>query len=97
MARGASPVTYISEDDPPLLLLHGAEDKFVYLDQSERMERRYREAGLDVSLHVFEGAGHGWPRSEAGEKIVLEFLERCLGKPDADSTSPSGEPSPGGR
>ena len=88
-ARRASPVTYISKDDPPLLILHGDRDKTVFLDQSQHLEKLYREAGLDVHLHVIEGAGHGWKKPYDEEKIqVLAFLERILGQ-----QSPEGEPT----
>lgn len=77
-ARVASPATYISEDDPPLLILHGDKDKTVFLDQSEWFAKLYTEAGLDVHLEVFEGAGHGWPRTPREKELVLDFLAKHL-------------------
>jgi acetyl esterase/lipase len=79
LARLASPVTHITADDPPLLILHGELDDKVLPDQSEILRDRYRAAGLEVALHVKPGAGHGWTKSDAREKeIVLAALRRWL-------------------
>jgi len=80
-ARKASPVTYIDAGDPPLLILHGAKDKTVFLDQSEILAADYEEAGLEVQLHVEPENGHGWKKpTEAERKLVLAFLKKQLGR-----------------
>jgi dipeptidyl aminopeptidase/acylaminoacyl peptidase len=48
-ARFASPVFQVGQGDAPLLIIHGDKDTTVYLDQSQRIEEAYREAGLDVA------------------------------------------------
>ncbi|MGB7327942.1 MAG: alpha/beta hydrolase [Rubripirellula sp.] len=55
----ASPVTYVSADDPPLLIFHGTKDQTVLMDQSERILDLYTEAGLPARLISVEGVGHG--------------------------------------
>ena len=55
----ASPVTHVDADDPPLLIFHGDKDQVVLIDQAHRMAEVYREHGLDVTLHVEPGGGHG--------------------------------------
>lgn len=75
-ARAASPVTYLSKDDPPMLIFHGDRDETVFLDQSEHLEKLSREAGLDVHLEVVPGAGHGWKITGKEKALVLAFLEK---------------------
>lgn len=58
-AKLASPAFYVTEDDPPLLIIHGDKDTTVYLDQSERIAAEYEKLGLPVKLEVVAGAGHG--------------------------------------
>lgn len=83
-ARQASPVTYITADDPPLLILHGAKDKTVFLDQSEILAADYKEAGLDAQLHVEPENGHGWKKpTEAERELVLSFLKKQFGRKDS--------------
>jgi acetyl esterase/lipase len=86
--KTASPVTWVSEDDPPLLMLHGSEDTTVPFDQSVRMEKAYRKAGLDVELVKVENAGHNFtpvgnkPISPTMPEIMeksVAFLQKHLG------------------
>jgi acetyl esterase/lipase len=57
--REASPVTHVSSDDPPMLLLHGDEDRTVPIEQSEIMEQALKKAGVEVKLLRVAGGGHG--------------------------------------
>jgi acetyl esterase/lipase len=79
LARRASPAHYVSDDDPPLLIVHGDNDKTVYLTQSERLKDLYRDQKLDVHLHVEAGKGHGWSTpTELEKEVVLGFLKKHL-------------------
>jgi acetyl esterase/lipase len=55
----ASPISHVSPDDPPFLLMHGDKDETVPLAQSEAMEKALKAAGVPVKLIRVEGAGHG--------------------------------------
>jgi acetyl esterase/lipase len=57
--KEASPVTYISPDDPPFLLMHGDKDQSVDFSQSQEMEAKLKAAGVTVKLLRIAGAGHG--------------------------------------
>jgi len=62
----ASPVTHISPEDPPFLLLHGDADKTVPFHQSEVMETALLKAGVKVKLVRVPGGGHG-PRFDGAQ------------------------------
>ncbi|MEM1442785.1 MAG: prolyl oligopeptidase family serine peptidase, partial [Verrucomicrobiota bacterium] len=81
-ARLASPVTHVDEGDPPLLILHGENDKVVKLDQTELLAKRYHETGLRIFVHLEPGAGHGWPTTEEERFLVLTSLRKWFS--DAD-------------
>jgi acetyl esterase/lipase len=57
--REGSPITYVTADDPPFLLLHGDADTTVPFQQSEIMEAALKRAGVGVKLIRVPGAGHG--------------------------------------
>ena len=57
--KEASPVTYVSSDDPPFLLMHGDKDEQVDFAQSEEMEAKLKAAGVTVKLLRIPGAMHG--------------------------------------
>jgi acetyl esterase/lipase len=80
LLKSASPVTYLTKDDPPLLIFHGDKDQLVPLSQSEHIHKLYQEMGLESSLHVVEGAGHGGPQFSdlARYELVKAFLDRHI-------------------
>lgn len=67
--RAASPITYVTGDDAPMLLLHGDQDVIVTIAQSERMEAALKRAGVAVRLIRVPGGKHGenfqFPRGDA--------------------------------
>jgi dipeptidyl aminopeptidase/acylaminoacyl peptidase len=73
----ANPITYVSKDDPPFLVIHGDKDDLVPLSQSELLHAALEKAGVPSKLHVVPGAGHGFGGREL-EAMVDEFLDRHL-------------------
>jgi len=83
LARLASPVEHLDARDPPLLLMHGDQDRQMPVNQSLELEGAYRRAGLSVETFIVHGAGHGgdaFLSGEAAERAVV-FLQRTIGKP----------------
>lgn len=54
-----SPVNYVSQDNPPFLILHGDHDTLVPYAQSVELEDLLKKAGVEVTLQRLPGAGHG--------------------------------------
>ncbi len=82
----ASPVLYVSADDPPTFLAHGDRDPVVPVEHSQTLHRLLKEAGVESRLLVVENASHGF-RPTGGsaalgrkeiEALSVEFFERCL-------------------
>jgi acetyl esterase/lipase len=59
LARRASPLTYVGQDAPPFLILHGKADRIVPYGQGELFYDALAEAGADVELITLPHAGHG--------------------------------------
>lgn len=70
----ASPVTHVSADDPPLLLLHGIEDVVVPYQQALTMQARCQEVGVPVELITVPGGGHGL--RGGAPQLIRQALER---------------------
>jgi len=56
----ASPIHHVTNDDAPMLLLHGSDDKWVRPEQSARMAEALESAGVPHRLIVVDGARHGF-------------------------------------
>lgn len=78
MLREMSPVTHVTPEDPPTILLHGDADKAVPLQQSRRLIDRLNETGVAARLVVREGKGHAWPGWEAESELVAEWFDAHL-------------------
>jgi acetyl esterase/lipase len=52
------PINFASADDPPALLLHGAKDTTVYPRNSQGLQARLAQSGVDARLKVYPGVGH---------------------------------------
>jgi acetyl esterase/lipase len=46
LARAASPVTYVDENDPPFLIIHGEKDELISPDQSRLLSSWLSEKGI---------------------------------------------------
>lgn len=82
-----SPVTYITPDDPPFLILHGDQDELVPLEQSRILYDKLRAAGVPAELVIVKNAMHAF-RPYPGREIqpgglelfqtLIQFLNRYL-------------------
>jgi acetyl esterase/lipase len=76
----ASPVNFVTASTPPTLLIHGARDQTIAVDQSAQLDQRLLQAGVK---HVFVNmpwATHGCDKSFGGPcgQITLYAVERFL-------------------
>jgi len=51
-AIAASPIHYVSKDDPPFLIVHGEADRVVPVEQSQRFYEELRKAGVNATLKM---------------------------------------------
>lgn len=81
----ASPVTYVSRDDPPFLILQGDRDQTVPASQSRELADRLGAAGVPATLVMVKGGSHGLaerseqPGPDALVRTIVDFLVRTLG------------------
>jgi acetyl esterase/lipase len=68
----ASPITYVTPDDPPFLLVHGTQDELVPYGQSVRFSQRLRAAGVRNELVTVTGGSHAL--SSRGQSLTPEQI-----------------------
>ncbi|MBP7937311.1 MAG: alpha/beta hydrolase [Phycisphaerae bacterium] len=81
IAGEISPITHVTPDDPPTLILHGNADKLVPIQQAEVIQRKFEACRVPFKLVVREGAGHGWPRLGDDMAIIADWFDTHLKKP----------------
>jgi dipeptidyl aminopeptidase/acylaminoacyl peptidase len=69
----ASPIHYASKDDPPFLIVHGAGDRVVPVEQSQRLYEELRKAGVNATLKILPQVGHSGVLMEAVKDAEVFF------------------------
>jgi acetyl esterase/lipase len=78
-ARRASPVSYVTNDDPPFLIVHGDRDNTVPIGQSKELHEALQKGGVDSKFMVIKGAGHDASiLTPETVRAVLEFFDKHL-------------------
>jgi len=76
--RKANPITYVTKDDPPFLIVHGDKDPLVPHNQSELLRDALQQAEVSVTFHTVKGGGHGGFRDPEVDRLVGEFFQQHL-------------------
>jgi dipeptidyl aminopeptidase/acylaminoacyl peptidase len=78
-AIGASPIHYVSKDDPPFLIIHGENDSTVPVTQAESFAAALKAAGVETTLEIATGRGHGagGPKFQV---MIKTFFDKYLKK-----------------
>jgi acetyl esterase/lipase len=80
IGRQISPITHVSSDDPPTLIVHGDADKLVPIQQAEIIIAKLKEVGVPAELVVKPGAAHGWPNINADLQTFADWFDKHLAK-----------------
>lgn len=70
--KAANPITYVSREDGPFLVVHGTADPLVQPQQSEMLVSALKRAGVDASLELVPGADHSI------NKIYTRWIEETV-------------------
>ncbi len=79
-AARVNPITYVTKDDPPYLIVHGDKDPTVPINQSQLLFEALKKTEVSAHFHTIHGAGHGGP-GFAGKNIddmVSQFFAERL-------------------
>ena len=88
-AIAASPLTWVSPDDPPFLSAQGTTDERVAYANAEALHAALQKAGVSSLLIPITGGGHGSISNAEVSRRVLQFWDLHLrGIPAEISTEP---------
>lgn len=82
-AAKASPITYVSKDAVPFLIMHGDQDQTVPISQSETFAQALQKAGADATFVVVKGGRHGGAlfTNPENTKRIEDFFAKHLAHP----------------
>ena len=79
--RKASPITYASAGDAPLLIVHGTADETVPVSQAHTMADALKKVGVEHQLEIVPDAPHTFflvSKARDFRPLVFEFLDKHL-------------------
>ena len=71
------PIDHITPTCPPFLIMHGDKDTLVGVVSSERLYDALTATGVEASLVIVEGAGHGFTRYDT-HSLMIRFFDQHL-------------------
>jgi acetyl esterase/lipase len=75
----ANPITYITQETPPFLIMHADDDDMVPFNQSELLFDALKQVSVEVTLEVVKGGGHGTKfNSPQVLQKVKQFFQKYL-------------------
>jgi acetyl esterase/lipase len=79
-AAKASPLTFVSKDDAPVLTFQGTKDSLVPYTQAIKLADAMSSAGVPGRVELILGADHGWAGAEMARTVneTFGFLDRYL-------------------
>jgi acetyl esterase/lipase len=73
LEESVSPILHVTEDDAPVLIIHGDLDELVPISHANNIMPVLEEAGVTSELLVIEGAAHGFSPQQ-NEELVLPAM-----------------------
>ena len=80
--EATNPISYITKDSAPMLLMHGTADNIVSPKQTDLLFQALKSAGVEAERYLVPNANHAddyWQQDEVAE-LIIEFLDRYVSK-----------------
>ena len=79
LVERANPITYVTPDDPPMLIAHGLADCVVPVAQSQILYDALHAAGVRTTLNLVPNAGHGDINFILAQaSVAIDYLDQQL-------------------
>ncbi len=76
--KQASPLTHVSKDDPPTLILHGTIDDLVPISQADKLFEKLKENNIPVQYERLEGWPHGMDLAKVVNDYCVSQIDQFL-------------------
>ena len=80
IGRAISPITHVTSDDPPTLIIHGDKDLLVPIQQAEIFVAKMKDVGAVAELVVRKDAVHGWKGIEKDRTLFADWFDKHLSR-----------------
>lgn len=74
--RQVSPITHVSEQTPPILIIHGDADELVPFQQAELFADKMKQHGAVIEVVRKAGEAHGWEGMEKEYELLYDWIDK---------------------
>lgn len=79
LMKSVSPITFATQDDPPVMQVHGDKDDIVPIEHAQHLHKKLQEIEVESELVVIPGGNHGVAGAGPGvTKRATEFVKTYL-------------------
>jgi acetyl esterase/lipase len=78
IGKRISPISHVTKESAPALIMHGDADKLVPIQQAELIIAKYREVGVPCELVVKKGGNHGWAGMDKDIALFADWFDKYL-------------------
>lgn len=79
LMQSVSPITFASQDDPPIMQVHGDNDDIVPIEHAQNLHEKLQEVDVTSELVVIPGGNHGVAGAGSGvSKQATAFVTKYL-------------------
>jgi acetyl esterase/lipase len=78
IGKEISPITHVSSDDPPTLIIHGDADQLVPFQQSQILIEKLKKLGVPCELVRKQNADHGWRDLVNDMPVIADWFDQHL-------------------
>jgi acetyl esterase/lipase len=78
LCKQVSPITHVSKETAPTLIIHGDKDELVPIQQAKTFIEKLKAAEVPNKLIVKEGAGHGWQGLDKDLATFADWFDKYL-------------------
>ena len=78
IGKTISPITHVTKESAPALIVHGDADKLVPIQQAEVIIAKFKECGVPCELVVVKGGGHGGGPFNKHVETLADWFDKYL-------------------
>jgi len=77
--KTVSPISFVSKDDPPIMIVHGDADDVVPVEHGRRLQKELKKAGVEVEMVIIKDGKHNVAGAGAGgADEAMAFVKKHL-------------------
>lgn len=75
--KDVSPLSFVSDDDPPIMIVHGDADNIVPVEHAERLHKQLKKVGVRTELVIVKDGNHGVAGAGGASQTAPAYVKQA--------------------